>query len=319
MTGEERKLRRMSITRRGLIAASLAAPAVLRALTAAADTVVIRIGALKLIHSITPYFYERFLPDGYRLEIISFESPTDGKSAVVTKSVDFGTFGIAAAILGAAAHEPIVVFGSECNKGMAVVARKDSPIASLKDLKGKRVAIWPGSTQEVFILERLHMEGMTIKDVEPVRVSFSEMPAALARGDVDAYVGAEPGPGLSLATGVGKIVEYPYSTPMGSLNMIMATHRDTTAQKPDLVKLMLKLQKQASEYAMAHPAEMAAMTVAKLGMKKEAVELSVSNVELNWRMTPEMQSAVKSYADHMLELKQILAVPDFALLMDTRF
>jgi ABC-type nitrate/sulfonate/bicarbonate transport system substrate-binding protein len=319
MTGEQREIRGMGITRRSLIAASLAAPAVLRARTAAADTVVIRMGALKLIHSITPYFYERFLPDGYRLEIISFESPTDGKSAVVTKSVDFGTFGIAAAILGAAAHEPVVVFGSECNKGMAVVARKDSPIASLKDLKGKRVAIWPGSTQEVFILERLHMEGMTIKDVEPVRVSFSEMPAALARGDVDAYVGAEPGPGLSLATGVGKIVEYPYSTPMGSLNMIMATHRDTAAQKPDLVKLMLKLQKQASEYAMAHPAEMAAITVTKLGMKKEAVELSVSNVELNWRMTPEMQSEVKSYADHMLELKQIRAVPDFALLMDTRF
>ena len=194
MTGEQRELRRMGITRRNLIAASLAAPAVMRARTAAADTVVIRMGALKLIHSITPYFYERFLPDGYRLEIIPFESPTDGKSAVVTKSVDFGTFGIAAAILGAAAHEPVVVFGSECNKGMAVVARKDSPIASLKDLKGKRVAIWPGSTQEVFILERLHMEGMTIKDVESVRVSFSEMPAALARGDVDAYVGAEPGP-----------------------------------------------------------------------------------------------------------------------------
>jgi NitT/TauT family transport system substrate-binding protein len=267
----------------------LAMPALLLARAAVAETVTIRMGVLKLIHSITPYFYERYLPDGYRVEIIPFESPTDGKSAVVTKSVDFGTFGIAAAILGAAAHEPVVVFGSECNKGMAVVARKDGPISTLKDLKGKRVAIWPGSTQEVFILERLHMEGMTIKDVESVRVSFSEMPAALARGDVDAYVGAEPGPGLSLATGVGKIVEYPYSTPMGS------------------------------EYAMAHPAEMAAMTVSKLGMKKEAVELSVSNVELNWRMTPEMVGAAKSYADHMLELKQIRAVPDFATFMDTRF
>ena len=129
------------------------------------------------------------------MEVIPFESPTDCKSAVVTGSVDFGTFGIAAGILGAAAHEPVVVFGSACNKGMAVVARKDSPIETLKDLKGKRVAIWPGSTQEVFILERLRMEGMTIRDVESVRVSFSEMPAALARGDVDAYVGAEPGPG----------------------------------------------------------------------------------------------------------------------------
>src|ERR1700722_11293904 len=102
--GEHRLIR----SRRSFLAAALAAPVVLRARPVAADTVTIRIGALKLIHSITPYFYERFVPAGYHIEIIPFESPTDGKSAVVTKSVDFGTFGIAAAILGAAAHEPIV-------------------------------------------------------------------------------------------------------------------------------------------------------------------------------------------------------------------
>ncbi len=313
--GEHRVIR----SRRSFLAAALAAPVVLRARPAAADPVTIRIGALKLIHSITPWFYERFVPAGYRIQIIPFESPTDGKDAVVTKSVDFGTFGIAAAILGAAAHEPVVVFGSSCNKGMAVVARKDSPIATLQDLKGKRVAIWPGSTQEVFILERLHMEGMTIHDVQSVRVSFSEMPAALARGDVDAYVGAEPGPGLSLATGVGKIVEYPYSTPMGSLNMILAAHRDRLADQPDLARIVLSLQKQASTYAMSHPDEMAAMTVTKLGMKPEAVALSVKNVELNWRMSPEMIAEGRTYANHMLEMKQIRTLPDFTTFFDTRF
>jgi NitT/TauT family transport system substrate-binding protein len=306
------------VSRRHALAGALAAPLVLRYRGAQADTVVIKVGALKLIHSITPWFYERFVPAGYTVEIIPFESPTDCKTAVVTRSIDFGTFGIAAGILGAAAHEPVVVFGSSCNKGMAVVARKDGPIETLKDLKGKRVAIWPGSTQEVFILERLRMEGMTIHDVEAVRVSFSEMPAALARGDVDAYVGAEPGPGNSLASGVGKIVEYPYSTPMGSLNMILAAHHDTIEQKPDLARLVLSLQKQGSEYAMAHPDEMVAMTVTKLGMKKEAVELSVKNVELNWKMTPEMVEAGKTYAQHMLELKQIRALPDFSQFFDTK-
>lgn len=306
-------------SRRRFLAVALAAPVVLRARPAAAETVTIRIGALKLIHSITPWFYERFVPVGYRVEIIPFESPTDGKDAVVTKSVDFGTFGIAAAIHGAAAHEQVVVFGSSCNKGMAVVARKDSPIAALKDLKGKRVAIWPGSTQEVFILERLHMEGMTIHDIQSVRVSFSEMPTALARGDVDAYVGAEPGPAISLASGVGKIVEYPYSTPMGSLNMILAAHRDILVDKPDLARVVLTLQKQASTYAMSHPDEMVAMTVAKLGMKPEAVALSVKNVELNWRMSPEMVAEGKTYASHMLELKQIRTLPDFTTFFDTRF
>ena len=306
------------VSRRAALAGALTAPWVLRYRAAGAETVTIRMGSLKLIHSITPWFYQRFLPAGYKLDIIPFESPTDCKSAVVTRSVDFGTFGIAAGILGAAAHEPVVVFGSSCNKGMAIVARKDGPISKLKDLKGKRVAIWPGSTQEVFILERLRMEGMTIHDIQSVRVSFSEMPAALARGDVDAYVGAEPGPGNSLASGVGKIVEYPYSTPMGSLNMILATHRDTIDQQPDLARLVLNLQKQGSDYAMAHPDEMVAMTVAKLGMKQDAVELSVKNVELNWQMTPQMVGACKTYAQHMLELKQIRALPNFASFLDTK-
>ena len=306
------------VSRRHAVAGALTAPFVLRGRSSKADGVTIKMGALKLIHSITPWFYERFLPAGYQLEVIPFESPTDCKSAVVTRSVDFGTFGIAACILGAAAREPVAVFGSACNKGMAIVARKDSPIATLKDLKGKRVAIWPGSTQEVFILERLRMEGLKIRDLEAVRVSFSEMPTALARGDVDAYVGAEPGPGLSLFTGIGKIVEYPYSTAMGSLNMIMAAHRDTLEQKPDLARIVLNLQKQGSDYATAHPDEMVNMAVTKLGMKREAVDLSVKNVELNWKMTPEMIEAGKTYAQHMLELKQIRALPDFATFFVTK-
>ncbi len=310
----------MRLGRRATLVAGLSAPFLATpflARRARADTVV-RMGTLKLIHAITPYFYERFVPDGMRVEVVAFESPTDGKAAVVTKSIDFGTFGIAASIQGAAAREPIAVVGSVCNKGMAVVARKDSDINGLHDLKGRRVAIWPGSTQEVFIYDRLRMEGMTARDITAVRVSFSEMHAALARGDVDAYVGAEPAPGISISTGIGKIVEYPYSTPMGSLNQILATHHDTVAAKPELVRTMVMLQRKAAEFATSHPDEMIAMTVAKLGQKREAIAISLPNVELNWRMTPEMIGQCKAYAEHMLESKQIRALPDFAFL-DPRF
>lgn len=303
--------------RRTFLASSLAAPFIAR--SARADEVVIKMGALKLIHSITPYFYEKFAPSGYRFEIISFESPNDCKNAVVTKSVDFGTFGVAAAILSAVAHEPLTVIGSACNKGMAIVVAKNGDINTLKDLKGHRVAIWPGSTQEVFVLERLRMEGMSVHDITPVRVSFSEMHTALARGDIDAYVGAEPAPGVSVSTGVGKIVEYPYSTPMGSLNMILGTHRDLVEQKPEICKVVVDVQRQASAYAMGNPTAMMDMTVAKLGQKREAIAISVPNVELNWRMTPEMLAECHEYAGQMLALKQIKAIPDLAALFDPRF
>ncbi len=299
------------------IAAPLATPFISRA--ARADEIVVKMGVLKLIHSITPYFYQKFAPEGVRFEIIPFESPNDGKNAVVTKSVDFGTFGVAASILSAVAREPLVVIGSACNKGMAIVSGKSSDINTIKDLKGHRIAIQPGSTQEVFLLERMRMEGLSVKDITPVRVSFSEMHAALARGDVDAYVGAEPAPGISLASGVGKIVEYPYSTAMGSLNMILATHKETTETNPKLCQMLVNTQRQASAYAMGNPEAMMEMTTAKLGQKHEALVYSVPNVALNWKMTPEMLAGCEAYAEQMLALKQIKAIPDMKALFDPRF
>jgi len=308
----------MAYRRRSLLAAGaatlpLAAPAV------RAQGVTVRMGALRLIHSIAPFLYDRFQPEGMKIEVIVFESPTDAKTAVVTKSVDFAAFGIAAGILGAAAREPVTVVGSACDRGMAVVARKDGGIDTLKDLKGRKVGIWPGSTQEVFILERLRMEGMSIRDLTPVRVSFSEMAIALARGDVDAYVGAEPGPGISVASGIGKIVEYPYSTPMGSLNMIFATHAETVKERPDLVTSMLRVHRRASEFGMANREVTIETAIARLGMKREALEISLPNVELNWQMTPAMITRARTYAEQMLSLKQIRALPDYATFFEPKF
>lgn len=280
---------------------------------------VIKVGALKLIHSITPHFYEKFAPPGYKIVVVPFESPTDGKNAVLTGSVDFGTFGIAAAMLGAAAGEPLVVFAAQCNRGMAVVAGAASPIKSIQDLKGKKVAIWPGSTQEVVILERLKAEGMTIRDIQHVRLPFSDMAPALARGDIDAYVGAEPGPGISLANGAGKIVEYPYSTAIGTLNMVWGVKADTIEKNPALVAMMMQMHKKATDYAMSNRAAMVEMAMQKLGQQKKSIELAAPNVELTWKIDAEFVQRAKAYGQLMLEKKQIRQLPDFDRFITTKF
>jgi NitT/TauT family transport system substrate-binding protein len=307
-------------TRRALLAAGLmAAAAAALPPPAVAEDRVITMGSLKLIHSIAPYFYARFTPAGYKIEIIPFDSPTDAKNGVVTNSVNFAMFGLAAATIGGAAGEPVVVIATACNRGMAVVARADGPINSIKDLKGKKVGILPGTTQEVVILDRLKAEGMSIKDIQPVRVLFGEMPAALQRGDLDAYVGAEPGPGISLATGVGKIVEYPYSTPTGSLNMVFATSQKMIDSDPALVKLMLDIHRKASEYAMAHPDELTEMAVQKLGQKRESIDKAIGNVELTWKIDDLVVKEAHYYGSQMLEMKQIRALPDYDKFINARF
>jgi NitT/TauT family transport system substrate-binding protein len=249
----------------------LALPVVLAAMStalsppAAAQDKVLKVGTLKLIHGISAYFYEKFVPAGYTVEVYPFESPTDGKNAVLTGTVDTCIHGIAAFLLGAAAGEPVMIVANANNGGMAVIAGVQTDIKSIKDLKGKRVAIWPGSTQEAVILERLRMEGMSIKDIQPIRLQFSDHPSALARGDIDAYVGAEPGPGISLANGTGRLVEYPYSTPIGSLNMILSASEKAVKENPERIKMVVDMHRKAIDYAMANPAQIVEVAMAKLG------------------------------------------------------
>ncbi len=313
----------MSYSRRlflGLAAVCLSTVALPLMPTAShAEDRVVKIGTLKLIHGITPYFYEKFVPDGIKIEVIPFESPTDGKNAVVTGTVDMGIYGLAAATLGAAAGEPVVVVGAACNRGMAVVAGVDSPINSIKDLAGKKVGIWPGSTQEVVILDRLAAEGMSIKDIQPIRVSFSDMASALERGDLDAYVGAEPGPGISLAKGVGKIVEYPYSTPTGSLNMVLTTRQENIDENAEFLATLLKVHMQATEYAMSNRDEFVKVAMEKLGQTKASIEKAAPNVELTWKIDDKFIEQANYYGTQMLDKKQIRQLPDYTTFIDPSF
>ena len=278
--------------------------------SASADDKVLKVGTLKLIHGISAYFYEKFVPAGYKVEVIPFESPTDGKNAVLTGTVDTCIHGIAAFLLGAAAGEPVLIVANANNGGMAVMAGVNTDIKTIKDLKGKKVAIWPGSTQEAVILERLRMEGMSIKDIQPIRLGFSDHAAALARGDVDAYVGAEPAPGISLANGTGRLVEYPYSTPIGPLNMILSASEKAVKENPERIKLVVEMHRKAVDYAMANPPQIVEMAMQKLGQQKKSIELAVPNVELAWKLNDVFMQRAGAYTKLMFENKQIRQMPD---------
>jgi len=299
-------IRRRLLLGSGLAAAAtLAAPSIVRA-----QGKPVKMGCLRLVHSMPPFFYEKFAGESMKIEIVMFDSPTDGKNAVLTGTVDTCIHGIAAFLLGAAAGEPVLIVANANNRGMAVMAGVNTDIKTIKDLKGKKVAIWPGSTQEAVILERLRMEGMSIKDIQPIRLQFSDHAAALARGDVDAYVGAEPAAGISLANGTGRLVEYPYSTPIGPLNMILSASEKAVKDNPARVKLIVDMHRQAVDYAMAHPGEIVEMAMQKLGQQKKSVELAVPNVELAWKLDDVFMERANAYTRLMFENKQIRQVPD---------
>ena len=145
------------------------------------------------------------------------------------------------------------------------------------------------------------------------------MPGALARGDIDAYVGAEPGPGISLANGTGRLVEYPYSTPIGSLNMILSASEKMIKENPDRIKLIVEMHKKATDYAMAHPEEMVEVAMQKLGQQRKSIELAVPNVELTWKIDDTFIERAKAYSGLMVEKKQVRQAPDMAHAITKQF
>ncbi len=72
-----------------------------------------------------------------------------------------------------------------------LVVREDSPIGSVAELKGRRVALGHGSWQTTLLLLALEREGLGWGDIVPVD-AYGDAAQLLVNGDVDAWVGSYP-------------------------------------------------------------------------------------------------------------------------------
>jgi sulfonate transport system substrate-binding protein len=110
-----------------------------------------------------------------------------------SKSIDFGSTAGAAALIGKANGNPIkAIYVYSRPEWTALVVRKDSPIAKVEDLKGKKVAVTRGTDPHIFLLRALHEAGLTEKDIQMVVLQHPEGRIALEKGDVDAWAGLDP-------------------------------------------------------------------------------------------------------------------------------
>ncbi|HZW96844.1 MAG TPA: aliphatic sulfonate ABC transporter substrate-binding protein [Candidatus Eremiobacteraceae bacterium] len=110
-----------------------------------------------------------------------------------SKSIDFGSTAGAAALIGKANGNPIkAIYVYSRPEWTALVVRKDSPITKVEDLKGKKVAVTPGTDPHIFLLRALHEAGLTEKDIQMVVLQHPDGRIALEKGDVDAWAGLDP-------------------------------------------------------------------------------------------------------------------------------
>lgn len=81
---------------------------------------------------------------------------------------------------------------------MALVSREGTGIRSIRDLKGKKVAVSFGTISHLYILGILDRAGLAVADVTLVNTPPGEMPVALRGGAVDAFATWDPWPVIAL-------------------------------------------------------------------------------------------------------------------------
>ncbi|MDQ8731549.1 sulfonate ABC transporter substrate-binding protein [Bradyrhizobium sp. LHD-71] len=137
---------------------------------------------------------EKLKPLGYRAAWTEFPSGPPLLEAINVGAIDFGNAGEAPPIFAQAAGAPMVYVAYEppAPKGEAILVPKDSKLASVADLKGKKIALNKGSNVHYLLVKALEKAGVNYSDIEPVFLAPADARAAFERGSVDAWVIWDP-------------------------------------------------------------------------------------------------------------------------------
>ena len=139
-------------------------------------------------------FQKSLAARGISITWILFPAGPQLLEALNAGSIDFGNTGEAPPVFAQAAGVNLVYFGNQppFPKGEGVLVKKDSPIKSVVDLKGKRVVLNKGSNVHFFLVKLLEKYGLKINEITPVFLTPADAWAALEGGSVDAWAVWDP-------------------------------------------------------------------------------------------------------------------------------
>jgi sulfonate transport system substrate-binding protein len=130
----------------------------------------------------------------YNVTWSQFTSGPPILEAINAGSIDLGAVGNAPPVFAAAAGSKISIIGvaEKGLGGQAIVVPPDSPIKTVAELKGKKIAVAKGSSANFHLLTVLRKQGLTFSDVSPQYLQPPDALAALSTGRIDAWAIWDP-------------------------------------------------------------------------------------------------------------------------------
>lgn len=247
------------------------------------------------------YLDEELNAVGAKYEWKSFKSGPLVNEAVAAGEADLGFMADLPAIIAKSTGLPIEVVSNVAygEKGIAVLAKADSPIKSVADLKGKKVAYATGSYAQHLLALLLSKEGLTLNDVQSVNLGAGDQPAALASGEVDAIVIWEQYISQLTSDGTAKVIADGTGVKRG--NMVTYAVSDYANKNPKVIEAYIKALNRADEVIKNEPEKAAEAVAEDFGVNKELMLKIIPNFTFSTEFTEEDIAEIKNVKDFSLE------------------
>jgi sulfonate transport system substrate-binding protein len=129
-----------------------------------------------------------------KVQWVEFPAGPQLLEALSVGSLDFGFTGDSPPVFAQAAGKDLFYVGAELPKptSSAILVKQNSPMKTLADLKGKKVAFQKGSSAHYLTVRALEKGKVAWADITPIYLTPSEARAAFERDSVDAWAIWDP-------------------------------------------------------------------------------------------------------------------------------
>ena len=169
-----------------------------------------------------------------------FQGFPEIKEALISNKVQAAFIVAPLAIALVSQGVPIKVVYLGHRYGSAVVVRKDGPVKTVPDLRGRTIAIPSRFSDERLLLFRaMQVWGIKPGDVKMVEMAPPDVSGALAAGAIDGFSMGEPFPSQAEMAGYGKVLFQAREYWPDYMSCILVVRQDLIDTRPDVVQTLV--------------------------------------------------------------------------------
>jgi len=199
---------------------------------------------------------KRLAADGIAVKWVFSQGSNRSLEYLNGGSIDFASTAGLAAVLSRANGSPVkTVYIASRPEWTALAVPKDSPIKSLADLKGKKVAVTKAAGAHYLLIAALAKANLKFSDIQPAYLTPADGRAAFENGKVDAWVIWEPF--LSAAQRQLPTRTLEGSQGLASYQRYYLTSSRFAAAHPQVLQTVYHELAEAGDWLRANPAEAA--------------------------------------------------------------